>query len=131
LGDVHRHIIAFQMSGNARELVCASAALPVNLLAWVNMSDVDPNCLFCKIVAGQIPSTKVAEDEGGTIGHSPLRRAHVEGLSAKILGVVESETMNGMSFRHAGTLGPTSSVSIERPQFTKCSLLALQSDLTG
>jgi histidine triad (HIT) family protein len=27
-------------------------------------SDVDPNCLFCKIVAGQIPSTKVAESDG-------------------------------------------------------------------
>lgn len=28
------------------------------------MSDTDLNCLFCKIVAGQIPSTKVAESDG-------------------------------------------------------------------
>jgi histidine triad (HIT) family protein len=26
------------------------------------MPDVDPDCLFCKIVAGEIPSTKVYED---------------------------------------------------------------------
>lgn len=36
----------------------------MNLLAWGSMSDVDPNCLFCKIVAGQIPSTRVAESDG-------------------------------------------------------------------
>ena len=27
------------------------------------MSDRDPNCLFCKIVAGEIPSTRVYETE--------------------------------------------------------------------
>ncbi len=27
------------------------------------MSDRDPDCLFCKIVAGEIPSTRVHEDE--------------------------------------------------------------------
>lgn len=27
------------------------------------MADTDPNCLFCKIVAGQVPSTKVYEDD--------------------------------------------------------------------
>ena len=27
------------------------------------MADSDPDCLFCKIVAGEIPSTKVYEDE--------------------------------------------------------------------
>src|SRR5690348_437924 len=27
------------------------------------MADADPDCLFCKIVAGDIPSTKVYEDE--------------------------------------------------------------------
>ena len=27
------------------------------------MPDRDPDCLFCKIVAGEIPSTRVAEDE--------------------------------------------------------------------
>jgi histidine triad (HIT) family protein len=29
----------------------------------VLMTDTDPNCLFCKIVAGQVPSTKVYEDD--------------------------------------------------------------------
>lgn len=27
------------------------------------MASTDPDCLFCKIVAGEIPSTKVYEDE--------------------------------------------------------------------
>ena len=27
------------------------------------MPEVDPECLFCKIVAGEIPATKVYEDE--------------------------------------------------------------------
>ncbi|MDP9346032.1 MAG: HIT family protein [Actinomycetota bacterium] len=27
------------------------------------MADRDPDCLFCKIVAGEVPSTRVAEDE--------------------------------------------------------------------
>jgi histidine triad (HIT) family protein len=27
------------------------------------MSDTDPDCLFCKIVAGELPATVVAEDE--------------------------------------------------------------------
>ena len=27
------------------------------------MADSDPDCLFCKIVAGEIPSTKVYEDD--------------------------------------------------------------------
>ena len=27
------------------------------------MTETDPNCLFCKIVAGEIPSTRVHEDD--------------------------------------------------------------------
>ena len=27
------------------------------------MADVDPDCLFCKIVAGDVPATRVYEDE--------------------------------------------------------------------
>jgi histidine triad (HIT) family protein len=50
----------------------------------------DPDCLFCKIVAGELPATKVAEDERtisfmdinpGTRGHAlVVPRAHAEDL---------------------------------------------------
>ena len=50
----------------------------------------DPNCLFCKIVAGDIPATKVYEDERtiafmdinpGTRGHLlVIPRAHAADL---------------------------------------------------
>ena len=33
------------------------------------MSDHDPNCIFCKIVAGKIPSKKAYEDEGLLVFH--------------------------------------------------------------
>jgi histidine triad (HIT) family protein len=51
------------------------------------MSNADPDCLFCKIVAGEIPATIVAEDERtvafmdinpATRGHAlVIPRAHV------------------------------------------------------
>ena len=34
-----------------------------------NMSAHDPNCIFCKIVAGQIPSRKAYEDEDVLVFH--------------------------------------------------------------
>jgi histidine triad (HIT) family protein len=39
----------------------------------------DPNCLFCKIVAGQIPSKKVFEDEQVLVFHDihPWAPVHV------------------------------------------------------
>jgi histidine triad (HIT) family protein len=54
------------------------------------MADHDPDCLFCKIVAGEIPSTIVAEDERtvafmdinpATRGHAlVVPRAHARDL---------------------------------------------------
>jgi histidine triad (HIT) family protein len=56
------------------------------------MSDRDPDCLFCKIVAGEIPGTIVAEDERtvafmdinpATRGHAlVVPRRHVADLGA-------------------------------------------------
>jgi histidine triad (HIT) family protein len=43
------------------------------------MGDADPDCLFCKIVAGELPATIVAEDER-TIAFmdiNPATRGHV------------------------------------------------------
>ncbi len=39
----------------------------------------DPNCLFCKIVAGQIPSKKVVEDDDLLVFHdiNPWAPVHV------------------------------------------------------
>jgi histidine triad (HIT) family protein len=54
------------------------------------MSATDPDCLFCKIVAGEIPATIVAQDERtvtfmdinpGTRGHAlVIPRAHAQDL---------------------------------------------------
>jgi histidine triad (HIT) family protein len=56
------------------------------------MADPDPDCLFCKIVAGELPATIVAEDERtiafmdinpATRGHAlVIPRAHVRDLHA-------------------------------------------------
>ena len=56
------------------------------------MADPDPDCLFCKIVAGELPATIVAEDERtiafmdispATRGHTlVIPRAHVRDLHA-------------------------------------------------
>jgi histidine triad (HIT) family protein len=42
------------------------------------MPDRDPDCLFCKIVAGEIPSTRVAEDEHAVafMDINPATRGH-------------------------------------------------------
>ena len=58
----------------------------------------DPDCIFCKIVAGEIPSTRVAEDER-TIAFmdiSPATRGHVLVIPrahARDLLVVDAEDM--------------------------------------
>ena len=43
------------------------------------MSTADPDCLFCKIVAGEIPATIVAEDERAVafMDINPATRGHV------------------------------------------------------
>ena len=56
------------------------------------MADPDPDCLFCKIVAGELPATIVAEDERtiafmdinpATRGHAlVIPRAHARDLHA-------------------------------------------------
>ena len=56
------------------------------------MTDTDPNCIFCKIIAGELPSQKVAEDERtvafmdispATRGHAlVIPRAHARDLLA-------------------------------------------------
>jgi histidine triad (HIT) family protein len=56
------------------------------------MADRDPDCIFCKIVAGELPATVVAEDERtvafmdispATRGHAlVVPRAHVSDLGA-------------------------------------------------
>ena len=42
------------------------------------MAAVDPNCLFCKIVAGELPATIIAEDERtvGFMDINPATRGH-------------------------------------------------------
>ena len=43
------------------------------------MSHSDPNCIFCKIVAGQIPAKKVYEDDGIVAFHdiNPWAPVHI------------------------------------------------------
>src|SRR4051812_17842149 len=43
------------------------------------MGAAEPDCLFCKIVAGEIPSTRVAEDERTVtfMDINPATRGHV------------------------------------------------------
>ena len=42
------------------------------------MADADPDCIFCKIVAGELPSERVAEDEHTVafMDISPATRGH-------------------------------------------------------
>jgi histidine triad (HIT) family protein len=56
------------------------------------MADTDPNCIFCKVVSGELPATIVAEDERtlafmdinpATRGHAlVIPRAHAADLHA-------------------------------------------------
>lgn len=58
------------------------------------MPDQDPDCLFCKIIAGEIPSTTVAEDEHTVafMDINPATRGHalvVPRRHARDLTVIE------------------------------------------
>ena len=62
------------------------------------MSDRDPDCLFCKIVAGEIPATRVDEDERTVafMDINPATRGHalvVPRRHAKNLLEIESEDL--------------------------------------
>ncbi|MDY0743030.1 histidine triad nucleotide-binding protein [Paucibacter sp. R3-3] len=62
----------------------------------------DPNCLFCKIVAGQIPSKKVYEDEQVLVFHDihPWAPVHV-----LIIPKQHIATMAEVTREHAPLLG--------------------------
>jgi histidine triad (HIT) family protein len=62
------------------------------------MSDRDPDCLFCKIVAGEIPSTRVDEDERTVafMDINPATRGHalvIPRRHAKNLLEIEAEDL--------------------------------------
>lgn len=62
------------------------------------MADRDPDCLFCKIVAGEIPGTIVAEDERTVafMDINPATRGHalvVPRNHAKDLGEIPAEDL--------------------------------------
>jgi histidine triad (HIT) family protein len=62
------------------------------------MADRDPDCLFCKIVAGEIPGTIVAEDERTVafMDINPATRGHalvVPRRHAKDLGEIPTEDL--------------------------------------
>ncbi len=62
----------------------------------------DPNCIFCKIVAGQIPSKKVFEDPELLVFHdiNPWAPAHV-----LIIPKVHIATLYDVESAHDGLLG--------------------------
>jgi histidine triad (HIT) family protein len=62
----------------------------------------DPNCLFCKIVAGQIPSKKVYEDEQVLVFHDihPWAPVHV-----LIIPKLHIPTLSDIDEAHAPLLG--------------------------
>jgi histidine triad (HIT) family protein len=62
----------------------------------------DPNCIFCKIVAGQIPSNKAYEDEELLAFHDihPWAPVHV-----LIIPKVHIPSMVDVGPEHAGLLG--------------------------
>lgn len=66
------------------------------------MTHTDPNCIFCKIVAGQIPSKKVYEDEETFVFHDIRPAAPVHLL---IIPKLHVETLFEVEAAHEGLLG--------------------------
>lgn len=62
----------------------------------------DPNCLFCKIIAGQIPSKKVYEDEQVYAFHDIQPWAPVHFL---VVPKTHLHSMAAVTPEHAGLLG--------------------------
>ena len=62
----------------------------------------DPNCVFCKIVAGQIPSRKAYEDDELLVFHdiAPWAPVHVQ-----LIPKEHVPTMYELEDRHAPLLG--------------------------
>jgi histidine triad (HIT) family protein len=57
------------------------------------------DCLFCKIMQGQIPSTKVYEDDNvfGFLDIQPMAKTHILFIHKK-----HTENVNGLSTIHVG-----------------------------
>jgi histidine triad (HIT) family protein len=66
------------------------------------MPSTDPNCLFCKIVEGKIPSRKVYEDEEILAFHDIHPWAPVHFL---LIPKQHVESMAHVQAQHAGLLG--------------------------
>ena len=62
----------------------------------------DPNCIFCRIVAGQIPARKVHEDEHMLAFHDINPRAPVHILLVPKMHIV---SMADVLPEHAGLIG--------------------------
>jgi histidine triad (HIT) family protein len=58
------------------------------------MADTDPNCLFCKIAGGEIPSDRVLEDEGVVVFRdiNPRAPTHVLAIPRRHLASVAELT---------------------------------------
>ena len=62
----------------------------------------DPNCLFCKIIAGQIPSKKVHEDDQVLVFHDihPWAPVHV-----LLIPKIHIASMSEVTAEHGALLG--------------------------
>ena len=91
------------------------------------MSDRDPDCLFCKIVAGEIPSERVDEDERtvafmdinpATRGHAlVIPRRHAANLleiDAEDLAATHQPRPSGWRGRPPSASAPTASTCSTR-----------------
>lgn len=72
------------------------------------MSAADPNCIFCKIVSGQIPAKKVFEDEDLIVFHDIHPWAPVHILLVPKLHIA---SMVEVQPEHAGLLGKMMALS--------------------
>ena len=68
----------------------------------------DPQCIFCKIVAGQVPSRKVYEDEELLVFHDIAPWAPVHLL---LIPKEHVPTMYELESRHAALLGKMMSMA--------------------
>lgn len=73
------------------------------------MTTADPNCIFCKIIAGQIPSKKVYEDEQVLVFHDihPWAPVHILLIpKLHIAGMVDVTPAHAGLLGHMSTLVP-------------------------